>query len=149
MMIRKLSLAFAMLLVAAASQAADVILKPFILAEVTTGDVPTVQKQVEKKLADAGFVIAGSYSPYKDAAVIAITNDALKQNAAKSEFGGYGAAVRVSVTKVGNDVQISFNNPTYMANAYRMAGDLAAVTNKLQKVLGNKEEFGSANRFSY
>ncbi len=142
-MIKKLSLAFAMLLSAVAVQAADVNLKPFVLAEITTGDVPTVQKQAEKKLKDAGFEIAGSYSPYKDAAVIAITNDALKQNAAKTEFGGYGAAVRVSVTKVGNDVQISFTNPTYMANAYRMAGDLTAVTNKLGKVLGNKEDFGS------
>lgn len=143
-MIKKLSLAFAMLFVAAASQAADVTLKPFVLAEVTTGDVPTVQKQVEKKLTDAGFEIAGSYSPYKDSVVIAITDDALKQNAAKSEFGGYGAAIRVSVTKVGNDVQISFNNPTYMANVYRMVGNLSAITNKLKKVLGSKDDFGSA-----
>jgi hypothetical protein len=147
-MIRKLSLAIVILLWAAVTQAADVKLKPFVLAEVTTGDVATVQKQIEKKLSESGFEIAGSYSPYKDAVVIAITNDALKQNAAKSEFGGYGAAMRVAITKVGDDVQISFTNPTYLANAYRMAGDLTAVSNKLRQVLGHKEDFGSVKGLS-
>ncbi len=147
-MIKKLFSALAMLFCAAAIQAADSNLKPFVLADVTTGDVATVQKQIERKLSEGGFEIAGSYSPYKDAVVIVITNDALKQNAAKSEFGGYGAAMRVSITKVGNDVQISFTNPTYLANAYRMAGDLTAVTKILAKVLGQKEEFGSAKGLS-
>ncbi len=147
-MIKKLSLVIAMLFFAAVSYAADVNLKPFVLAEVTTGDVATVQKQIERKLSEAGFEIAGSYSPYKDAAVIVITNDALKQNAAKTEYGGYGAGIRVAVTKVGEDVQVSFINPTYMANAYRMAGDLTAISSKLGKVLGNKEDFGSAKGLS-
>jgi hypothetical protein len=142
-MIKKILLGFAALTIAAGAQAASERLKPFILAEVTTGDVATVEKQVEKKLAEAGFEIVGQYMPYKGAAVVVITNDELKQNAAKSEFGGYGAAQRVSITKVGNDVQISFTNPTYMANAYRMAGDLAGITAKLKKVLGDKEDFGS------
>jgi hypothetical protein len=148
MMIRKLFPAFVLFFFAAVSQAADTKLKPFVLAEVTTGDVATVQKQIERKLSENGFEIAGSYSPYKEAVVIAITNDALKQNAAKSEFGGYGAAMRVAITKINNDVQISFTNPTYLANAYRMAGDLTAVTNKLRKVLGQKEDFGSVKGLS-
>lgn len=142
-MMKKIIMAFAMLSLAAGVQAASERLKPFVLAEVTTGDVATVQQQVEKKLSEAGFEIVGSYSPYKGAAVIAITNDTLKQNAAKSEFGGYGAAQRVSITKVGSDIQISYTNPTYMAHAYRMTGDLAGVTAQLEKVLGNKQVFGS------
>ncbi|MEJ2407247.1 MAG: hypothetical protein P8171_23800 [Candidatus Thiodiazotropha sp.] len=116
-MIKKLMLALVLMAVAVGAQAASERLKPFILGEVTTGDVATVEKQVKQKLVDAGFEVVGSYFPYKDAAVIAITNDELKQNAAKSDFGGYGAAQRVSVTKVGNDIQISYTNPTYMANA--------------------------------
>lgn len=147
-MIRKFFPALAMFFFAAVGQAADTNLKPFVLAEVTTGDVATVQKQIERKLSENGFEIAGSFSPYKDAAIIVITNDTLKQNAAKSEFGGYGAAMRVSITKVDSDVEISFTNPTYFANAYRMAGDLTAVSNKLRKVLGQKEEFGSAKGLS-
>jgi hypothetical protein len=142
-MMKKLLLAFAMVAFAVSAQAASKRLQPFVLAEVTTGDVATVQQQVEKKLADAGFEVVGSYSPYKGAAVIAITNDTLKQNAANSEFGGYGAAQRVAVTRVGNDIQVSYTNPTYMSHAYRMAGDLAGVTQTLEKTLGNQQVFGS------
>lgn len=140
---KKALLAFAMFAFAVSVQAASDKYRPFVLAEIAKGDVAAVQKSVEKKLTDAGFEIVGTYSPYKDAVVIAITNDALKQNAAKSEFGGYGAAQRVSLTKVGEDIQISYTNPTYMAYAYRMAGDLADVTAKLEKALGNKQTFGS------
>ncbi len=141
--IKKALLAFAMIAFTVSVQAASEKYRPFVLAEVAKGDVAAVQKSVEKKLTDAGFEIAGTYSPYKGAVVIAITNDALKQNAAKSDFGGYGAAQRVSITKVGEDIQIAYTNPTYMAYAYRMAGDLADVTAQLEKTLGKKDTFGS------
>ena len=68
--------------------------------------------------------MAGSYSPYPGTAVIGVTSDELRSNAAKSEHGGFGAALRVGVTKVGDQIQVSYTNPPYMANAYRMAGDL-------------------------
>ncbi len=142
-MMRKALLAFAMIAFTVSVQAASEKYRPFVLAEITKGDFAAVQQSVEKKLTDAGFEIVGKYSPYKDAAVIAITNDALKQNAAKSDFGGYGAAQRVSLTKVGDDIQVSYTNPTYMAFAYRMAGDLSDVTAKLEKTLGKKDTFGS------
>jgi len=129
---------------AAGVWAEDETLKPFVLAEVTTGDVATVQKQVAKKLTDGGFEIAGSYVPYKDVAIIVVTNNTLKQNAARTEFGGYGAAQRVAITKVGDDIQVSFTNPVYMADAYRMAGDLASVRKRLEKALGYKQDYGSA-----
>jgi hypothetical protein len=142
-LIKKALFAIAMFAVAAGAQAASAKYKPFVLAEVANGDMSAIQQSVEKKLTDAGFEIAGKYSPYKGAMVIAFTNDALKQNAARSEFGGYGAAQRVSLTQVGNEVQVSYTNPTYMAHAYRMKGDLADVTAQLEKVLGKKETFGS------
>jgi len=143
-LIKKALLAFAILAFAVAAQAASEKYKPFVLADVVNGtDIATLQKSVEKKLTDGGFEIAGSYSPYKGAVVIAVTNDELKQNAARSDFGGYGAAQRVALTQVGNDIQVSYTNPTYMAYAYRMAGDLAGVTAKLEKALGKKEGFGS------
>lgn len=141
--IKKAILAFAMFAFAVSVQAADEKYRPFVLAEITKGDVVAVQKAVERKLTDAGFEIVGRYEPYKDAVVIAITNSTLKQTAAKSDFGGYGAAQRVSLTKVGEDIQVAYTNPTYMAHAYRMAGDLANVTSRLENALGNKETFGS------
>jgi hypothetical protein len=143
-MMKKVLLAFVMLAFVVSAQAASERLQPFVMAEVTAGDIATVQKDVESKLTDGGFEVVGAYAPYADAVVIAFTNDVLKQNAAKSEFGGYGAAQRVSITKVGNDLQVAYTNPTYMAHAYRMAGDLAGVTSQLASVLGNRKEFGTA-----
>lgn len=140
---KKVILATALALFAIGAQAASKRLMPFVMAEITTGDVATVQKQVEKKLKDGGFEVVGSYSPYATASVVAFTDDELKRNAAKSEFGGYGAAQRVSITKVGNDIQVAYTNPSYMAHAYRMSGDLASTTAKLAKALGAREAFGS------
>jgi hypothetical protein len=141
---KKILLASALAIFAMGAQAASERLQPFFLAEVTTGDVAAVQQQVEKKLTDGGFKVVGTYSPYSNAVVIAFTNDALKQNAAKSEYGGYGAAQRVSITKVGDDLQVAYTNPTYMAHAYRMADDLAGVSSQLEKILGKNGEFGSS-----
>jgi len=124
---------------------ADDKLKPFILAYKTSGDMAAVVAEVQQKLTGGGFEVVGSYMPYDTATIIAVTNEQLKQNAAKSEFGGYGAAQRVSVTKVNGELQVAYTNPTYMAHAYRMDGDLAAVTAKLAQVLGNMEQFGPAD----
>ena len=122
--------------------AADV-LQPFVLAYKTTGDVSTVASDVKSKLTAAGFEIAGEYSPYPGADIIVVTNDALKANAAKSDRGGYGAAQRVAVTKNGDDIEVSYTNPVYMAAAYRMAGDLADVRAQLESALGAESDFGS------
>ncbi len=132
------------LLISAAFELQAAPLKPFILAAKTQGDIPTVVAEVKSKLAAAGFEIVGAYTPYDGASLVVVTNEALKRNAAKSEHGGYGAAQRVAVTRVGDELQVSFTNPTYMANAYRMEGDLAGVTEKLGATLGNLEPFGPA-----
>jgi len=127
---------------AGSAMAADV-LQPFVLAYKTTGDVSTVASDVKSKLTAAGFEIAGEYSPYPGADIIVVTNDALKANAAKSDRGGYGAAQRVAVTKNGDDIEVSYTNPVYMAAAYRMAGDLADVRAQLEGALGAESDFGS------
>ena len=139
----KALVAFALLAFMFAAEAASEKYKPFVLAFTATGDVESVKNDVQKKLVDAKFEVVGSYSPYAGASVFIVTNDALKSNAAKSEFGGYGAIQRVSVTKVGNDIQVSYTNPTYMSHAYRMKGDLKGVTKQLEVALGKKEEFGA------
>jgi hypothetical protein len=123
--------------------AQDAVLKPFVLASKGPGEVAAKADEVKAALAKHGFTVAGSYSPYPNAMVIAVTNDEMRTTAAKSERGGFGAAQRVSVTKVGNEVQVAYTNPTYLANAYRMAGDLKDTAAKLQAALGRIEEFGA------
>ncbi len=126
-----------------AARADQALLKPFVLGSRGPGVVAEKAAEVKTALTAQGFTIAGEYSPYPDAVVIVATNDELKSNAAKSEHGGFGAAVRVSVTKVKDEVQVAYTNPIYMANAYRMQGDLSSVAAKLDAALGKKEEFGA------
>ena len=121
---------------------AETLLKPYYLAANTSGDVATVTAEVKTKLTTAGFEVAGEYSPYADATIIIVTNDALKQNAAASDYGAFGAAQRVTITKVKDQVQLAFTNPTYWANAYRMKSDLADVTSLLKQTLGDQGEYG-------
>jgi hypothetical protein len=121
----------------------DVILKPFVLASKTEGTVAEKSAQVKTALTAAGFTVVGEYAPYAGADIIIVTNDELKKNAAASDFGGYGAVQRVSVTETGKEVQVSYTNPVYMSNVYRMQGDLSGVEAALEKALGKVEEFGA------
>jgi len=123
--------------------AEEALLKPFVLGSRGPGSVPEKIVEVKAALASQGFTIAGEYTPYPQAAIIVATDDELKSTAAKSGHGGFGAAVRVSVTQVKDEVQVAYTNPVYMAHAYRMQGDLAGVAAKLGTALGKKEEFGA------
>jgi hypothetical protein len=122
---------------------ADDLLKPFVLAYKGPGDQAAKVEEVKKALTANGFQVVGSYTPYPGTTIIAVTNDELKRTAAQSEHGGFGAAMRVAVVKAGNDVQVSYTNPAYWANAYRMKNDLAGVSAALEKALGRVEEFGA------
>lgn len=133
----------ALALSATLASAQDAVLKPFVLASTGPGDLAQKLEATKAALTKAGFTVAGSYSPYPGAAVIGVTDDELRSNAAKSEHGGFGAAMRVAVTKVGDQIQVSYTNPPYLANAYRMAGDLKDTAAKLQAALGRVEEFGA------
>jgi len=116
--------------------------KPFVLAYKTSGSMNAVVSDVKQKLTAGGFEVVGSYSPYPTATIIGVTNDSLKKHAAQSENGGFGVAQRVSVTQVGNEIQVSYTNPTYMAFVYRMKGNNADVTAAMKSALGANMEFG-------
>lgn len=123
-------------------------LQPFVMASQGGGDVASTAADVKGKLEGAGFTIAGEYSPYPDAHIIVVTSDELKANAAKSDRGAYGAIQRVSVTKVGDEVQVAFTNPVYWAAAYRMAVDNAGTRAKLEAALGSGTDFGTTKDLS-
>ncbi len=139
---RRMILSLVLLAMAAVAQA-DEHLKPFVLAQKAAGDVAAVTIDVRQRLQAGGFEVVGGYSPYAGAEVIVVSNDALRQTAAKSELGGYGAVQRVAVTQVGDEIQVAYTNPPYWANAYRMADDLEGVAGQLAKALGKVQTFGS------
>jgi len=124
-------------------QADEVLLKPFVLGTTPAGTMEQVVAAVKTALTAQGFEEAGSYSPYPGVTIIVVTSPELKAAAAKSERGGFGAAQRVAVTDVKGKLQVSYTNPVYMANAYRMADDLKNVAAKLEAALGKGEAFGA------
>lgn len=118
-------------------------LRPFILAESGAGSVSDKVASVSAALSSKGFTIVGEYAPYSGAHLIIITNDGLRKQAAQSDFGGYGSALRVSITEVNGQVQVSYTNPEWMVNMYRMSGDMSGLAGQLKDALGMQKDFGS------
>lgn len=147
-LLRKTLVAVFMFVLSAGSALADEYLQPFVLAYTSSSDVKTVAAEVKSKLTAGGYQVVGEYSPYDDADIIIVTNDALKAEAAKTDFGGYGAMIRVSVTKDGNTTEVAYTNPEYTAAVYRMAGDMSDIRKQIQGVLGAKEDFGTTKKLT-
>jgi uncharacterized protein (DUF302 family) len=121
---------------------AEAEMKPFILGSTSGGAVADKVADVKKSLQDNGFEIAGDYSPYETAHIIVVTNGDLKKAGASHDRAGYAAAQRVSITKVGDQVQVSYTNPPYMAAAYQVETNMSGVSNALKKALGAIKEYG-------
>lgn len=130
------------------TMAADAALKPFVLGSSGPGTIEAKLAEVKAALALEGFEVAGEYAPYKGAHIVVVTSEALKSRAALSVFGAYGAVQRISLTETAKGLQVSYTNPLYMAQAYRMKDSLAEVAAAMEKALGKKNEFGSESGIS-
>jgi hypothetical protein len=122
--------------------------KPYVLASQESGSIEQIFSRTKKALTDAGFSVAGEYVPYPGAYVIVVTSDALRTGAAKTETGGYGAVQRIALTEVGDKVQVSYTNPLWMGNIYRMGSDMESVAAKLEAALGRQQDFGTEDKWS-
>ena len=143
MMLRQVILSALLLLGIGNVMADDEKLRPFVLGSKGAGTLEEKTGQARTALIAGGFTVAGEYSPYPDANILIVTNDDLKKNAADSEHGGFGAVQRVSITKANDEIQVSYTNPIYMSNVYRMRSDLIGVSAGLATALGRIEEFGA------
>lgn len=118
-------------------------LMPFVHAYSSSEDLETTAVAVREKLIGAGFVIAGEYSPYDGVLDMAVTNANLQAASSASDFGTFAAVQRVSLTTMGDEVQVVYTNPTYMALAYRLKGNLAETKASLEAALGVGTAIGS------
>lgn len=118
-------------------------LKPFVLSTLKAESVQAGADAAKEALKGEGFVIVGEYAPKGQTYIIVVTNDALKAIAAKSDNGGFGAAQRVAVVNHNGQVEISYTNPAYWWNAYRMKGNIQPVQTAMEKALGNGGQFGA------
>ena len=133
----------AMLLAGVSAVADEAVLKPFMSGAAVAGDQAKAAEAAKAALTANGFEVAGSYSPYAGTTVLAVTSPEIKANAAKSDLGGFGAALRVSVVQAKDNVQVAYTNPEYWANAYRMADDLKPLGARFEAALGKGEAFGA------
>lgn len=119
------------------------ILKPFTLAKIYKNSKHLqVAAKVKQQLTSAGYKVVGTYEPYDTSKIFVITNKTLLNTAAKTKFGGFGAGLRVSITQMKNDVQVTHNNPSYVGISYNMKSYLTSTRQKLAKTLGYVKDFG-------
>lgn len=67
----------------------------------------------------------------------------MKDISSKSQYGGYGAALRVGIAANDNGkVEVTYVNPRWTGNVYRMESDLADFADLLKTTLGFVKFFG-------
>lgn len=119
-------------------------LMPFLVGNApTASNVQEASSQIESSLKANGFEVVGQYAPTSEKKILVVTNAQLKKLAAQSKNGGFGAMERVAITSSSGKLSVSYTNPTYMWNAYRMKGDIAPIQASMEKALGNQGAFGA------
>jgi hypothetical protein len=126
--------------------AEDTLYKPFILASAQPGTLKDQTLSTLNALQKAGFVLTGQYSPVEGTNILVVTSDELREIAAMSEKGGYGAGQRVSISEAGDNIEVAFVNPVYIQYAYRMEGDMQPVYDALAASLGEVESCGGGKK---
>lgn len=127
---------------------ADTTYQPFVLASVNETGLAEQVEATRGALQDAGFTIAGQHAPLDNTMVLVVSNDALKEIAAKSDRGGYAAGQRISISERDGKSEVTFINPLYIQFAYRLEGDMQPVYELLSETLGNIETFGAKKKMT-
>ena len=117
--------------------------QPFILASVNETGLEEQAVSTTKALTDAGFTVAGQYSPVDNTIVMVVTSADLQKLAAQSDKGGYGAGQRISISERNGKTEVAFINPLYIQFAYRMEADMQGIHDQLSEALGNMEAYGA------
>ena len=134
------------MLLAVNATAEDTLYKPFVVASVNEGTLEDSTAETLGALQDAGFEIAGQYSPVDGTNIIVATSDELKSIAAMSDRGGYAAGQRVSVTEADGKIEVAYVNPVYIQYAYRLEGDMQPVYDSLSEALGMMNTCGAGKK---
>lgn len=127
---------------------AETLYQPFVLASVNDAGLDEQTAATTSALTQAGFTVAGQYSPLENTNVIVVTSPNLSAVAALSDKGGYGAGQRVSVSLREDKTEVAFINPLYIQHAYRLEGDLQSVYDQLSLALGNMEVYGAKKKMT-
>ncbi len=120
--------------------------KPFVVASVTPGSLAEQTQLTLAALENAGFEVAGQYTPVDGTNIIVVSNDELKKIAALSDRGGYAAGQRVSVSEADDNIEVTFMNPVYIQYGYHLEGDMQSVYDALVASLGKDHFCGAVGK---
>ena len=132
-------------------------LKPYILGATSNGTIEEVKSNLKVSLEKEGINILGEYQPANDETrwVIVFSSDDLSQAVNKKKGQtGFALALRIGLTKEGEQILISYTNPAYWGTAYfrddypAVEQHYTALTWKLDKAMRasgqyNGKDFGS------
>lgn len=117
---------------------------PYIAGVRLPGQVEAVSESLENQLRKNGLEVVGQYQPAKDPdrQVIIFTSNELK-NAVRKIGGlkGFASALRIGITREGDQTVVSYTNPVYWGMAYftedfdQVAGEYDALTSKIEAVM--------------
>ncbi len=117
--------------------------KPFVLAEQSSIKMDEAKAKVAQQIKQSPFAIIAEYSPYDDAYIYIITSDELKSLSSETQYGGFAAPQRISLTRSNKQLQIAYTNPVYMQHAYRMKNvDMQPIQEQMKQAFGFKQFFG-------
>ena len=117
--------------------------KPYFMVSNSAGSIAEKVNETKAILEENGFEIVGEYSPFAGRYIVVFTNEKIIKDAAKTNFGAYGAALRIAFTEIDGKIQVAYTNPVYWSNAYRMELETKQLNIKLEKCFGVGEAFGS------
>jgi hypothetical protein len=119
-------------------------LRPYIMGATSSQSFDKTKADLKSNLEKEGINVLGEYEPADDDTrwVIILSSDELI-NAVKKGKGqtGFAAALRIGLTKEGEQILISYTNPAYWGNAYFredfsfVEDQYNALANKLEKVM--------------
>ena len=125
-------------------------LKPYVVGFETTESVSATQEKVVTLLEQNGIKVVGQYQPANDKnrAVIVFTSSELETSIKKiGGLTGFAATLRIGITSENGKTVVSYTNPVYWGNAYfradfdAVAGNYAALTQKLEKTMKSAGNF--------
>ncbi len=111
-----------MLMVATVLFAQETTYKPYIIGtEISNKSLNEVKMNVKEFMPDNGLRFLGEYQPADDSQrwVIAFTSDELiKAASSVGGAGGFALVLKIGITKEGDKIVVSYNNPAYWGMAY-------------------------------
>lgn len=131
---------------AALAEAPPTGLQPFVAGQAIDKPLAAAEKSVHDALKKGGFDVVGQYRPLDNVAILSISNPDMLKNASATKRGGYGAALSVALEHDGGKTYVTYMNPRYVANGYRLDSDNAEVAKKLADILKKQKTFGAKPR---